>query len=78
MSTMRTGYSEAEVAKELGLTIEELRALVRRHVPGCEEELAAAPVTTYRPTDLLLLRILLANSQTTEAGDGANGGPSGV
>jgi hypothetical protein len=53
-------YSETEAAQALGLTIDSLRALVRQHILQSEDELANLPMTTFQPSDLLLLRLLSA------------------
>lgn len=50
-------YTEAEAAGLLGISVDELRALVRRHVIKDEVE-AEIPVPVFRPTDLLLLKML--------------------
>jgi hypothetical protein len=50
-------YTEEEAAFALGVTIADLRALVRTHVIR-EESGAEMPVPVFRPTDLLLLQML--------------------
>ena len=50
-------YTEEEAACALGLSISELRALVRTHVIN-EDPGADIRVATFRPTDLLLLKML--------------------
>ena len=50
-------YTEDEAASALGISISQLRALVRTHV--IKEEFGAdVPIPTFRPTDLLLLKML--------------------
>jgi hypothetical protein len=51
-------YTEAETALALGITIEELRALVRTHVTANEEDLNNVAVMSFRPSDILMLRLL--------------------
>ena len=51
-------YSEEEAACALGVTIGDLRALVRTHVIKEEAGLDAPAVPVFRPTDLLLLQML--------------------
>ncbi len=60
-------YSETEAAQALGLTIDSLRALVRQHILQNEDEMANLPMTTFQPSDLLLLRLLSTSGspQTT-------------
>ncbi|QOY85450.1 hypothetical protein [Paludibaculum fermentans] len=60
-------YSETEAAQALGLTVDSLRALVRQHILQSEDEMANLPMTTFQPSDLLLLRLLSSSrsQQTT-------------
>lgn len=51
-------YTEAEAAAELGLELDELRALAREHLLLSDEEAAGLPHTLYQRSDLLLLRLL--------------------
>ncbi len=50
-------YTEEEAASALGVSISQLRALVRTHVIQ-EESGADVQIPTFRPTDLLLLKML--------------------
>lgn len=50
-------YTEAEAAALVGISVDELRSLVRRHVIKDESD-AELPVPILRPTDLLLLKML--------------------
>ena len=61
MPLTRTGksqYSEAEAAEELGVSIEQLRLMIRSHVVERDEDLTNVPVTTFQPSDLLILKLL--------------------
>jgi hypothetical protein len=61
MSFTRSGksqYSETEAAEELGISIEQLRIMIRSHVVDQDEDLNNIPVTTFQPSDLLILRLL--------------------
>lgn len=51
-------YSEAEAAEELGISIAQLRTMIRSHVVDRDEDLNNIPVTTFQPSDLLVLRLL--------------------
>jgi hypothetical protein len=51
-------YSEAEAAEELGITVAQLRIMIRSHVVDRDEDLNNVPVTTFQPSDLLILRLL--------------------
>jgi hypothetical protein len=56
-------YSEPEAATELGISVEELRALIRNHIVKNDAELNSSAVETFNPSDLLLLRILASSRQ---------------
>jgi DNA-binding transcriptional MerR regulator len=64
MSTMlpRPGkgyYTESEAARILGVNVDNLRTLVRHHIlPADPDAEANLPMTTFQPSDLLLLRFL--------------------
>jgi len=61
MQLSRTGksqYSETEAAEELGISVEQLRSMIRSHVVDRDEDLNNVPVTTFQPSDLLVLRLL--------------------
>jgi hypothetical protein len=61
MQLTRTGksqYSESEAAEELGISIEQLRSMIRSHVVDRDEDLSNIPSTTFQPSDLLILRLL--------------------
>lgn len=51
----RIQYSEAEAAQMLGISVEQLRSLVLRHIVHGEE---VPTQTTFQAADLLVLRIL--------------------
>jgi hypothetical protein len=51
-------YSEAEAAEELGISVMQLRTMIRSHVVDRDEDLNNVPVTTFQPSDLLVLRLL--------------------
>lgn len=61
MQLSRTGksqYTETEAAEELGVSVEHLRTMIRSHVVDRDEDLNNVPVTTFQPSDLLVLRLL--------------------
>jgi len=61
MQVSRTGksqFSEVEAAEELGVSVEQLRTMIRSHVVDRDEDLNNVPVTTFQPSDLLILRLL--------------------
>ena len=51
-------YSETEAAEALGVSIDELRRLIRHHIVGVEDDLTPLAQANFQPSDLLLLRIL--------------------
>lgn len=58
LKATRTQYSETEAAEELGVSVEQLRSLIRSHIVEAEEDLSNVPVASFHPSDLLLLRLL--------------------
>ena len=54
----KSQYSETEAAEELGISIDQLRTMIRSHVVDRDEDLNNIPVTTFQPSDLLILRLL--------------------
>ena len=54
----KTQYSEAEAAHELGLSVEQLRALIRSHIAQTDEDLNHIAMASFHPSDLLVLKIL--------------------
>lgn len=54
----RGSYSFAQAAEVLGVSADELRAMIRSHIVETEEELANLPVANLQPSDLLVLRLL--------------------
>jgi hypothetical protein len=69
MQLSRTGksqYSESEAAEELGISVEQLRTMIRSHVVDREEDVSNIPVTTFQPSDLLVLRLLTGRPTATQ------------
>ena len=54
----KSQYSETEAAEELGISVAQLRTMIRSHVVDRDEDLDNVPVTTFQPSDLLILRLL--------------------
>jgi len=62
----KSHYSESEAAVALGLSVEELRTLVRSHIlRNNEEDATNVPSATYQPSDLLILRMVLRGLNTS-------------
>lgn len=60
----KTQYSVQEAAKELGVSVEELRTLIRSHIAESEEDLNNVSVTSFHPSDLLVLKLLSGQKGT--------------
>jgi len=56
--TGKSHYSETEAAEELGVSVEQLRLMIRSHVVDRDEDLSNIPATSFQPSDLLILRLL--------------------
>jgi hypothetical protein len=54
----KSQYTEIEAAEELGISLSQLRTMIRSHVLERDEDLNNVPVTTFQPSDLLILRLL--------------------
>jgi hypothetical protein len=64
--SQKSHYSESEAAVALGLSVEELRSLVRNHIlKNNEEDASHVASATYQPSDLLILRMVLRGMSTT-------------
>ncbi len=57
----KTEYSELEAAQALGVSVEQLRALIRSHIAQSEDDLNHVAVASFHPSDLLVLKILAGN-----------------
>ena len=57
----KTQYSENEAAAELGVSLEELRTLIRSHIIETDEDLNNVPMASFHPSDLLVLKLLLSS-----------------
>ena len=42
----------------MGISVLQLRTMIRSHVVDRDEDLNNVPVTTFQPSDLLILRLL--------------------
>ncbi|HEY3442592.1 MAG TPA: hypothetical protein VGK29_17665 [Paludibaculum sp.] len=51
-------FTEAEAAKALNLSLPQFRILVRRHIIVTDDEMANLPMTSFQPSDLVVLRML--------------------
>jgi hypothetical protein len=58
----KTQYNEVEAAHELGITVEQLRVLIRNHIAQSDEDLHHIAMASFHPSDLLVLKILAGQS----------------
>jgi len=58
-------YSETEAAQALGVSIDQMRSLIRNHIVTDSEDLSNLPAASYLPSDLLLLRLLFSQQKFT-------------
>jgi hypothetical protein len=64
--TAKSQYSEAEAAEELGISVDQLRSVIRSHVIDRDEDLNNVASTTFQPSDLLVLRLLAKSIAAAE------------
>ena len=60
-------YSETEAAEQLGISVVQLRTMIRSHVVDKDEDLNNVPVHTFQPSDLLILRLLTGMQTGSES-----------
>ena len=60
----KTQYSEHEAAVELGVSVEQLRVLIRSHIAQSDEDLNHIAVASFHPSDLLVLKLLVGGIST--------------
>jgi len=54
----KSQYSELEAAHELGVSVDQLRSLIRSHIAQSDEDLNHVSTASFHPSDLLVLKIL--------------------
>ena len=59
---IKSHYSEAEAAAEIGVTVDELRSLAESRIVD-REDLSNVPAATYQPADLVLFRFIVKQRQ---------------
>jgi hypothetical protein len=67
----QTQYSEVEAAQELGVTVEQLRTLIRSHIAQTDEDLNHIAMASFHASDLLVLKILSGQKGPLTATDSA-------
>jgi hypothetical protein len=65
----KTQYSEGEAAHELGVTVDQLRVLIRSHIAQTDEDLNHIAAASFHPSDLLVLKILAGQSGSLAPSD---------
>ncbi len=58
----KTHYSEAEAAKALGVSVDQLHDLIRHHIVEREADLKNVPRASFHASDLVVLRFLSVSS----------------
>jgi hypothetical protein len=58
MQTGKSEFTEAEAAEELGVSLDQFRAMIRKHILDCDEDLKNLPAASFQLSDLLILRLL--------------------
>jgi hypothetical protein len=61
MTNPKSEYTEYEVAQELGVSVEQLRIVIRERILA-DDEVREVPVSVFQPSDLVLLRLLTMRS----------------
>jgi hypothetical protein len=61
-------YSEAEAAAHLGITVDQLRSLVKHHIAKGDDDFDSLESTSFHASDLLILRILSSQAGFSPAG----------
>lgn len=54
----KSQYSEREAAEELGVSVDQLRSLIRSHIVETDEDLNNVSIASFHPSDLLVLKLL--------------------
>lgn len=58
LARQKSHYTETEAAEELGISISQLRTLVRDRLARSEEDVRSLPMAYFQPADLLLLKLI--------------------
>ncbi|MCX6625097.1 MAG: hypothetical protein NTY38_29365 [Acidobacteria bacterium] len=67
LKTSKAHYTEVEAAEALGVSTDQLRLLIKRHIADAETDIRNVSIASFQPSDVLLLRIL-ANRFVSQAG----------
>ena len=69
MQTGKSEFTEGEAAEELGVSLDQFRAMIRKHILDCDEDLKNLPAAIFQLSDLLILK-LLAGRPPRQSGSG--------
>lgn len=58
LARQKSHYTEIEAAEELGISVFQLRALVRERIARSEEDVRSLPMAYFQPADVLLLKLV--------------------
>jgi hypothetical protein len=61
----KSHFTELEAANRLGVSVEQLRVMVQRHIVAGATDAVSTPVTMYSSSDLVILKLL--NQHLTDA-----------
>jgi hypothetical protein len=59
VKTNKGHYSETEAAEALGVSLDQFRNLIRKHIAERDEDINNLASASFHPSDLLVLRMLL-------------------
>lgn len=63
---VKSFYTEAEVAEQLGVSVDRLRSIIQERIMTAEDDARNALGVTFQPSDLLLLRLLASQATDRE------------
>ena len=66
-TTIRPHLSEPEAAAQLGISVEQLRSLLKERLGAADPDLKGLPNGFFQPSDVVMLRLLLMARQQTPA-----------
>jgi len=58
LARQKSHYTETEAAEELGISVTQLRTLVRERIVRSEEDIRNLPMAYFQPADVLLLKLI--------------------
>jgi hypothetical protein len=68
LARQKSHYTETEAAEELGISVPQLRALVRERIARSEEDVRSLPMAYFQPADVLLLKLVTSGVATAALG----------